>query len=233
MEKGKVVISIIVFFVSIMLVSLISIQFRTVEESQSIGIETMREDELRQEIVNWKTKYNEINEKLQSNNQKIEEYTNTIHNNQEASELLDEELSEYNMLVGKTNVIGNGAVLKLTDTQDMSYSASNLVYLVNELKYAGAEAISINNQRIINTTDIVTINEKYILVNGERITSPYEVKAIGNQEKLQEVLNFPNGGFIQDYKSNGYTIEMSLQSDIRIPAYNQQLGLKYIKEEEK
>ena len=230
MEKGKVVISIVIFFIALMLVSLMFIQFRTVEESNLLGIETMREEELRQEILEWKTKYNEIDEKLKSNNEKIQEYTDIIQNNKQSSELLDTELKEYNMLVGKTNVVGDGVVLKLIDTNEVSYSAGNLVYLVNELKYAGAEAISINNQRIINMTDIVSINEKYILVNGERILSPYEVKVIGNQQQLEQILNFPNSGFIDDYKNKGYTIEMRMQSNITVPAYNQQIDLKYIKE---
>lgn len=231
MEKGKIVISIVVFFVSMLLISVISIQFRTVEETNLMGIESMRESELRQEILNWKTKYNEIDEKLKSNNEKIQEYTNIIQNNQQSSELLEEELKEYEMLVGKTNVTGDGVVLKLTDTPEMSYSSSNLVYLINELKYAGAEAISINNQRVINMTDIVTISEKYILVNGERIVSPYEIKAIGNSQQLEKILNFPDDGFIPDYKNRGYSIEMSVQSNIKIPAYNQEIVLKFIKED--
>ena len=232
MEKGKVVISSVIFLITVVLVSLIFIQFRTVEETNMMGIESMREDELRQEVLDWKNKYNEIDEKLKSNNAKIEEYTKTIRNNEQSSQLLDAELNEYNMLVGKTNVTGDGVIIKLTDTSEMSYKASNITYLINELKYAGAEAISINGQRIINITDIVSISGKYILVKGERIISPYEVRAIGNQDKLNEVLNFKDEGFIPYYKNKGYSIEMSLQSNISIPAYNQQIVLKYIKEEE-
>lgn len=232
MNKGKIVITIVIFFITVTLISLMFIQFRTVEESNLLGIETMREEELRQEILAWKTKYNELDEKIQSNNTKINEYTDIITNNKQASEVLDAELNEYNMLVGKTNVVGEGVIVKLTDSQYMSYSAGNLVYLVNELKYAGAEAISINNQRIINTTDIVSINEQYILVNGERVASPYEVKAIGNKQEFEKILNFPNSGFIPDYKNRGYTIDFNLQSEIRIPAYSHQLNLKYVKEAE-
>lgn len=232
MEKGKIVISSVVFFITVVLVSLIFIQFRTVEETNMMGIESMREDELRQEVLDWKNKYNEIDEKLKSNNAKIEEYTKIIYNNEQSSQLLDAELNEYNMLVGKTNVTGDGVIIKLTDTSEMSYKSSNITYLINELKYAGAEAISINGQRIINMTDIVSISGKYILVNGERIVSPYEIKAIGNQEQLNEVLNFKDEGFIPYYKNKGYTIEMSLQSNISILAYKQQIVLKYIKEEE-
>ena len=110
MEKGKVVISSVIFLITVVLVSLIFIQFRTVEETNMMGIESMREDELRQEVLDWKNKYNEIDEKLKSNNAKIEEYTKTIRNNEQSSQLLDAELNEYNMLVGKTNVTGDGAI---------------------------------------------------------------------------------------------------------------------------
>ncbi len=229
MEKGKITISIVVFFISMMLVSLIFIQFRTVEESNAIGIESMREDELRQEILNWKTKYNEIDEKIKSNNEKIEEYAKTIQNNQQSSELIDKELNEYNMLVGKTDVTGDGIIMKLSDNPELSYTSSNLVYLINELKYSGAEAISINGQRVVNTTDIVGINSnQYILVNGERIVSPYEIKAIGNKDNFEKIINFPNEGFYPYYKSKGYTIEMNYQSNIKINGYNKEITLKYL-----
>lgn len=231
MEKGKITISIVIFFVTTMLVSLIFIQFRTVEETNSLGIESMREDELRQEVLNWKNKYNQIDEKIKMNNQKIDDYSKTIQNNQESSVLLDEELKEYDMLVGKTNVVGSGVVLRLKDNQYCSYTASNLVYLINELKYAGAEAISINDQRIINTTDIVGINNnQYILINGERIVGPYEVKAIGNKDEFEKIINFPNEGFVPYYRTNGFTIELSYQDGIKINAYSKNIDLKYIKE---
>lgn len=229
MEKGKVTISIVVFFVTVMLVSLISIQFRTVEETNSIGIETMREDELRQEVLVWKNKYSEVDKELQSNNQKIQEYTDMIQSNRKSSEVIDNELKEYDMLAGKTNVTGEGVVLTLKDNAEMSYTASNLIYLVNDLKYSGAEAISINNQRIVNSTDIVGINNnQYILVNGERIVSPYEIKAIGDKNEFDKILNFKDDGFVPYYKNRGYSIEMNFQSDIHINSYNKEMSLKYL-----
>lgn len=231
MNKGKITISIVVFFITTMLVASMYIQFRTVEESNSIGIEVMREDELRQEVLSWRNKFNEIDEKIESNNQKINEYTNIIQNNQQSSEVIDTELKEYDMLVGKTNVTGCGVVLKLNDNNEMSFTASNLIYLVNELKYAGAEAISINGQRIINNTDIVGINNnQYILVNGERIVGPYEVKAIGNKEEFDKILNFKDSGFIPYYRNKGYSIEMNYSDNIDINAYNKDISLKYLKD---
>lgn len=230
MEKGKGIITFVIFLVSMTLVALISIQVRTVEESNSMGIESMQEDELRAQVAEWKNKYEEIHAKIESNNQKISEYSNTIQNNKEASELLDKELNEYNMLVGKTNVTGSGVVLTLKDNFLTSYTAGNLAYIVNELKNAGAEAICINEQRIINKTDIVMIQTRYILVNGQKISAPYVIKVIGNKDKLNDALNFPNEGLLDSYKNKDYTIEMSIQDNIQIPAYNQEINLKYVEE---
>lgn len=232
MEKGKKVISIVIFFITVVLIALIFIQFRTVEKTNSIGINSMQEEELRTEILEWKNKYEEVAERLNDNNLKIEEYTNIIQNNQQASELLNTELNEYNMLMGKTDVTGSGVLIVMTDSYERTYSSSNLVYLVNELKYAGAEAISINGQRITNFSDIVTIQEKYMLINGERISGPYEVKAIGNKDRLLEILNFPVDGYIDNCKNQGYTISINAQDNIQIPAYSQEIVLKYIKEAE-
>ena len=232
MKKEKLAISIVIFFISVVLFSLTFIQFRTVEKTNSMGIEEMREDELRQELANWKTKYNEIDEKIKINNEKIAEYGDITSNNKQSTELLAQELKEYDMLVGKTAVNGEGVIVKLTDNYANSYDSRDLVELVNELKSASAEAVSINGKRIINMSDIVTIGDKYILVNGERISSPYEVKAIGDKAKMVEMLNFKGEGFYDKYKSKGYSIELSEQSNVRIEAYNQDITLKYIKGEE-
>lgn len=230
MEKGKGVITFVIFLISIMLTTLISIQFRSIEKSTSMGIESMQEDELRAQLAEWKSEYEEVHAKVESNNEKINEYTNIVQNNKEASELLEKELQEYNMLVGKTNVTGSGVVLRLADNIVTSYSASNLINIVNELWHAGAEAISINEQRIIGNTEIVMIQARYMLINGQKVTAPYEVKVIGNKENLNNALTLKNEGLLDYYKTRDYTIEMSIQDNIRIPAYTQPIELKYVEE---
>ena len=60
-----------------------------------------------------------------------------------------------------------------------------MLLIINALKAAGAEAISINDERIVNMTDIVLITNTFIKVNGQRIQMPYIIKAIGNQTYLE------------------------------------------------
>lgn len=232
MKREKIVISIIISFVCIILVTVMFAQFKTIEETDITGIENARETELQTMLASWKTKYEEIEEKLIDTNQKIVEYTNKIQSNEKASELLEKELIQTNLLVGKTNVNGEGVVITLKDNYEKSIEASDLRTLINELKLAGAEAISINDKRIINMTEIVDVNG-VILINEERIVSPYIVKAIGNQTYLSSALSLKTSGFIDSYTKLGKSVEMTKEKSINILSYNSkknQLELKYAKE---
>ncbi|MCL2355520.1 MAG: DUF881 domain-containing protein, partial [Oscillospiraceae bacterium] len=56
----------------------------------------------------------------------------------------------------------------------------DLLTLLNELRLAGAEAISINNERIVHNSYVVSIGDLHISVNGRRVIPPFTVRAIGN-----------------------------------------------------
>ena len=66
----------------------------------------MRESELRTELSEWRTRYEEISTQLEETNKRIEEYNQTIEDKEVASKLVDEELTESNILLGKTDVYG-------------------------------------------------------------------------------------------------------------------------------
>lgn len=235
MNKNKITISVILGMVCVILVAVMFAQFKSVEETNITGIEMAREEELKTMLSSWKTKYEEIEEKLVDTEEKISEYKKKIESNEQSSELLDEELEQTNLLVGKTNVIGQGIIVKLQDNEELEIEASDLRKLINELKLAGAEAISINNQRILNMTEIVDVDGT-ILINKERVVSPYTVKAIGDQTYLSSAISLKNSGFIDTYRKLGKTVEMNIESRINILAYSSrknQLEQKYAKEVEK
>ena len=226
MKKGKITLTITIGLMCFVLVYVMFIQFKTVEETDITAIETMREAELRTELANWKSKYNETIELLEDNKSKIDEYNKKIENNQESTELIEEELEKSNLQLGKTDVKGEGVVITLVDGQNESVVALDLLLIINELKLAGAEAISINDERIINITEIVDIND-YIRVNKTRLTSPIIIKAIGNQTYLESGLNSKGG--VADYiLDNGKSIKIEKQKNITINKYNNNIELNSI-----
>ena len=204
-NKEQLVMGIIIGLVCIVLICVMFVQFKTVEETDITAIENMKEDELRTTLSEWKTKYEETYEKYEETIATIDEYNKKIESSEEASELLDKELENSNLIVGNTDIYGEGIIVTLTDNNNQVIVAEDLLELINELRYAGAEAISINDVRIINTTDIVEVGNTLIMVGGQRLSSPYVVKAIGNQAYLSSILSLKNSGFI-DFDAGGIGI---------------------------
>ena len=233
MKKEKIKISIVLGVVSIFLVSLMGVQIKTIKKTDITALETMQEDELRNEILNLKEKNDELQAKISDNEEKIKEYDETLNNSQKAEELLNSELKEYEEKIGLTDVTGSGVVITLTDTSDQSYSYSNLVDYINELRYAGATAISINDYRVISTTEIVEISKKYILLNtDQRVSSPYVIKAIGDKDKILEVFNLKDEGYIDLYRDAGYTVSIEGRDDITVKKYDKEIKFEYIEKGE-
>lgn len=239
MKSGKLIMAIVIGLVCFILVFVILIQFKTVEETNIAGIETMREKELREALADWKTKYETTKEKLDETNQTIFAYEEKIASNQEATELLQKELEEARRKVGKTQVEGNGIIVTLEDggkkelddgtVVTVDVIAGDLIDLVNQLKSAGAEAISINDKRIINMSDIVDIGYSFIRINSENVVSPYVVKAIGDQTYLESALSIKKAGFLDQAKVTGLKVSLEKKNNINIPAYNKEMTFKYAK----
>ncbi|MCD4785769.1 MAG: DUF881 domain-containing protein [Candidatus Eremiobacteraeota bacterium] len=148
---------------------------------------------------------------------------------------------------GLTTVHGPGILIKLNDSpikpkdgddpnfyivHDVDLSA-----LVNELWASGAEAVSINGQRLVMTSPIRCVGPT-ITVNTVRLTPPYVVKGIGPPKSLETGLRYP-GGFLDSMAPNlarGVDVKINKINDMVIPGYKGSLVNRYAKpykEEEK
>ena len=224
-------VTVVIFIVCIVLVSVMMMQFRTVEQTDITEIENMRESELRAALADWKTKYEEVSTQLDDINARIAEYNTTIYDNEQASKLIDEELQESNILIGKTDVYGEGVVVTLANSNEQQIEAYDLIDLVNELRYAGAEAISINEQRVLNMTEIVDMGDyAYITVNSQRIQEPYIVKAIGDKDYINSILNLKGSGFVDRSKTLGMNVSSRTENRVEIPKYNGEFEITYMQE---
>lgn len=244
MKKGKIIITVTIGLICFILTYVMFMQFKSVEETNNTEIEIMTESELREKIVSWREKYEETYEKLKETNEKIAEYRASRIENQKANELLDKELLQAQILAGLTDVKGNGVVITLRNNDETEpIKHFDLLNLIRELKAAGAEAISINGQRVVNMTDIVTIeiadgeeNEsQYIVINKvldkeKVLLPPYVIKAIGDPKYLESALTVKTIGFMDQYAKNA-TLER--QNNIRIPKYDKEIKLRYSKSNQK
>ena len=233
-KKGKITVTITIGLSCLALSIIMFMQFKLVNETDITSIENMREEELRTELGNWKEMYEEANAQYEEKNQTLQEYKEKAESDTETSALVNQELERVNLLLGKTNVEGEGIVITLQDTTTdsegniLSITNDNLNIIVNELKLAGAEAISINDERIINMSDIFMINDNTImLVNGQRILTPYIIKAIGDQTYLESTV-VGKGGSIDELTKQGFDIKVEKSNKITIKKYNKDINSKYM-----
>ena len=233
-KKGKITVTITIGLSCLALSIIMFMQFKLVNETDSTSIENMREEELRAELGNWKEMYEEANAQYEQKSQTLQEYKEKAESDTETSALVNQELERVNLLIGKTDVEGEGITITMQDTTTdsegniLSITNDDLNKIVNELKLAGAEAISINDERIINMSDVFMTNDNTLmLVNGQRIIAPYVIKAIGDQTYLESTL-VGKGGSIDELKKQGYDITVEKSNKIKILKYNKEIDSKYM-----
>lgn len=235
-KKEQLIISIIIGLMFFTLTLTIFIQFKTISYTDINALETMQESELRTELTAIKTKYTEAAEQLKETKNMIKEYEESINTDKEAAVLLESELEKSRNLLGKNAVQGEGIIVTLEDVEvgkNGIIRDDDLIELVNELKSAGAEAISINGHRIINTSYIIELETGFISINGERSeVSPYVVKAIGDITYLESAISQKQYGFIDKTINSGKSVILEKGDNIYIEAYSKTFEFKYAKEVE-
>lgn len=144
-KKGKITMTVIMGIMCFILVYVMFMQFKVVNQTDITSLTTKRESELREELDSWQIKYDDTANQLEQAKTNLEEYKNKIDDTQAASELLDKELQQADLYLGKNDVEGAGIIINLSDGTS-NIIAEDLINLMNELKTAEAEAISVNGQ---------------------------------------------------------------------------------------
>ena len=225
MNKSKI--ALILSLMCIVLTCGIVVQVRTIKGTGSTISTNSQENELRDAVLKAKEKYDNLYADVENTENKLEEErTNEIKNG--------------NKVLGMSEVSGNGIVITINDNQDIALSNwladpnllivhdADLISVVNELKNAGAEAISINEQRLV-TTSSIECDGNIIKVNGEKVGAPFTIKAIGIPEVLINVNRV--GGYLDILKEDRYlkvTVEkMTDKKKITIPKYTGVMKFQY------
>ncbi len=153
-------------------------------------------------------------------------------------ESLRKELDAARVQAGLTSLKGPGVVVRLSDSprtpgsEDVAYDYIvhdiDLSVLVNELWASGAEAVVVNDQRIVGRSSIRCVGPT-VLVNTNRVASPFIVKAIGDVDNLEGGLKMP-GGFLDSMNrltNNGGEVVISRMREVQVPAYQGALIYQY------
>lgn len=212
-------------------------QLKTIEATSSVS-KNLSDNRLRDEVLKWKERYDNSNRELGQAEIKLENERKKATENDEETAKMEEELHKINVLLGLTDVSGKGVVITVDDSKlessqliDVNSAVvhdGDLIEIVNILKNAGAEAISINGQRIINTTAI-TCDGTVVRINGEKIGVPFIISAIGNPEGLKGSLEMKNN-YVSQMILDGVEVNIIKSNKIEIPKYNGVIESDYMKD---
>ncbi len=246
MKKGKNVMIVTIAIICFLLMMVVFMQFKVTKKSKESNIDTMQEAELRQQLANWKTKYEETREKTLELSNTLETYKKESTSDINTKQVLEAEYKTLEQALGKTDVEGEGIIITIREKtiDELSENeAINKLYpgqltqIINTLKDAGAEAISINDERIIATSDIVMVGDVEdlttltIKINSKYIrTNEYVIKAIGDSSYLESSVLGKGGDIRELMELGGFDSNVKRTNKVRINKYNGEIKTKYMEE---
>lgn len=218
-SKAKLLMALVFMVLGFML----SVQFKSTEQQKSIQI-------ARVEDLSERLKTVEAEKKLMA--RELE----SLRKNQ-GNMVLVTELDRMHALAGTMAVEGKGVEIVLDDSKIASKQRDNpnlyiihdedLLRVLNELRAAGAEAISINDQRIVAMSEVRCVGPT-VSVNNVYSAPPYVIKAIGNPKNLSSALRI-RGGVVETFEFWGIQVVIKNSDKIEIPAYQGMRSFEYAK----
>lgn len=212
---------IMVMIVAAILGFMLATQIKTTERQKTINVQRAEELTERLRIVEQQRDdlAKEI-ERLQANN---------------SDDALETEVERLKEFAGEVPLEGKGIQLILDDSKVTAQVGENpnlyiihdddLLRVINELRAAGAEAISINGERLVSTSEIRCAGPT-LSVNNNRSAPPYVILAIGNPSNLASALKL-RGGVLDTFKFWGIQAELTMPDVVKIPAFKGRRTFEY------
>jgi len=151
---------------------------------------------------------------------------------------LNTQLQQARIAAGLIPLTGSGIVIQLDDSKepvppggsqaDYLVGSRDIRVVVEELWNAGAEAISVNGERLTTSTAIIDVGSS-VLVNSAYLTPPYQVSALGAPDLYQKLSASPAFVDFVRARGAGYGIQISVAEpqSVDIPAFVGTVTLRY------
>lgn len=216
----------------------IFIQMNTIESAtESVGSTIKDNSGLKDELLSLQGRYEELYKELQQKEEKLEEVRLNAAANNETDTQNEAEIKNNQILLGLTEVSGQGVIITLDENREVNpdevlnisgylVHEEDLLYIVNELFNSGADAVAINDQRIVNTTSIIC-DGNIIRINGKMVGVPITIKAVGFPERMEYALSRP-GGYLQKMANDGVVVLTERSENVTVPKYEGVYSYEYL-----
>lgn len=207
MEQKRQMKKNLILLVSFLLTTVIVMQSREMQDSYIYtSVQSVKEME---EAIRLETdELKKLTEFKAAKKRELEEYEKNYEEGN-LTQGLEEMLRRRKNEAGYEDVIGLGVQVELRDSEkelkegqdpnDLLIHDQDVLMLINDLKVAGAEAISVNGQRVLASTEIKCTGAT-IMINDITFGQPFIIKAIGEPAELEAAVLAPStyGSILKD-----------------------------------
>lgn len=158
--------------------------------------------------------------------QQLQSIQSAADKQKEIERVVQENKDANDILSGRVAARGEGITITVTQGTKKKISAAALYTLIEELRNAGAEVTQIGNVRVVTSTYIVD-TESGLMSDGQYLSAPYTIKAIGDPSNLQNAVDI-NGGIGSSLRVNyGARVVVKQANEVNITALANSFEYKY------
>lgn len=221
-----------------LLVMAICIQINTIKSAtENVGTTLKDNSDLKDELLSSQGKYEALYKELENKEKQLEKVRLNASTKNETDTQNEIEIKNNQKILGLTEVKGQGFIIELDENREINSNEvlnisdylvheEDLLYIINELFNSGADAISINDQRIVSTTSVLC-DGNIIRINGKMVGVPITIKAIGFSKRMEFALTRP-GGYLQMMADDGVKVTVQSIEEITIPKYDGVYSYEYL-----
>ena len=197
MAKNRKILQLSVTTILIISAVILARHFTIVKAESAQSVSLIEVQEVQQELRELQIERERLEQDHQEMRKELSDLWYEVIEQDETQEVaLLENIEKIRKLAGLTDVQGDGIVISLNDKKGYNPLADpvesiihdqNVIYLIDLLTDNGAQAISINDLRIVNSSYIFCIGTT-ILCNEQRMSPPYIIKAIGSSDQMMSAL---------------------------------------------
>jgi len=195
--------------------------------------------EIENQIELEKNDIQNLNKLIYQRKQELMNYETELEDSGSILNSLSENRKSLKMAAGVIALNGKGIKIELRDGDRELKEGENpnniivhdqdVLHIVNDLKIAGAEAISINGQRLSSISEI-KCSGPTITINGRTYGQPFIIEAIGPVEDLIQITTGIGSYSYLLTTIYGIDVRVYEEDDIKIPAFKLNGDLQYLGE---
>ncbi len=225
-----------IFLVCMLLGFLLALQFKSVRIHEQENSVPTRTEELTQLLIDEQERNAALNLQLDQYKAENEQFRKEMQESGGEATVLGEKLNRAEILSGQRAVYGPGITVTLSDSVSANTGVdenafvvhdTDLLRVINELRAAGAEAISLNGERILATSEIRCAGP-VVSINNRKYNIPFVISAIGDPDVMEAALKM-RGGIVDELLTFEIHVEIAKSDNIVIDALRYDVTFRYAK----